>query len=54
MSETCVLLVFGAPRQLRLLTGQEHRRSIPLADLKQTRSHELWEPVPRSHEQIAS
>ena len=28
-----VLLVFGAPRQLRLLVGQEHGRTIPLADL---------------------
>jgi hypothetical protein len=26
-----VLLVFGAPCQLRLLTGQEHGRTIPLA-----------------------
>jgi hypothetical protein len=30
-----VLLVFGAPCQLRLLAGQEHGRTIPLAD----RSH---------------
>jgi len=29
-----VLLVFGAPCQLRLLAGQEHGRTIPLADLK--------------------
>jgi hypothetical protein len=27
-----VLLVFGAPHQLRLLVGQEHGRTIPLAD----------------------
>jgi hypothetical protein len=27
-----VLLVFGAPRQLRLLAGQEHGRTIPLTD----------------------
>jgi hypothetical protein len=27
-----VLLVFGAPCQLRLLAGQEHGRTIPLAD----------------------
>jgi hypothetical protein len=27
-----VLLVFGAPGQLRLLEGQEHGRTIPLAD----------------------
>jgi hypothetical protein len=29
-----VLLVFGAPCQLRLLAGQEHGRTIPLADLR--------------------
>jgi hypothetical protein len=28
-----VLLVFGAPGQLRSLTGQEHGRTIPLADM---------------------
>jgi hypothetical protein len=28
-----VLLVFGAPYQLRLLAGQEHGRTIPLADV---------------------
>jgi hypothetical protein len=28
-----VLLVFGAPSQLRLLAGQEHGRTIPLADI---------------------
>jgi hypothetical protein len=28
-----VLLVFGAPCQLRSLTGQEHGRTIPLADI---------------------
>jgi len=28
-----VLLVFGAPCQLRLLAGQEHGRTIPLAEL---------------------
>jgi hypothetical protein len=27
-----VLLVFGAPRQFRLLAGQEHGRTIPLGD----------------------
>jgi hypothetical protein len=27
-----VLLVFGAPCQLRLLAGQERGRTIPLAD----------------------
>jgi hypothetical protein len=27
-----VLLVSGAPGQLRSLTGQEHGRAIPLAD----------------------
>jgi hypothetical protein len=28
-----VLLVFGAPCQLRLLAGQEHGRTIPLTDM---------------------
>jgi hypothetical protein len=28
-----VLLVFGVPNQLRLLAGQEHGRTIPLADI---------------------
>src|SRR6201991_1212860 len=28
-----VLLVFGAPRQLRSLAGPEHGRTIPLADV---------------------
>jgi hypothetical protein len=28
-----VLLGFGAPSQLRLLAGQEHGRTIPLADV---------------------
>jgi len=41
-----VLLVFGAPCQLRLLAGQEHGRTIPLADFDgvpgvNIRSHEL-------------
>jgi hypothetical protein len=27
-----VLLVFGAPGQLKTLAGQEHGRTIPLAD----------------------
>ena len=31
-----VLLVFGAPCQLRLLAGQEHGRTIPLADMRRT------------------
>jgi hypothetical protein len=30
-----VLLVFGAPCQLRSLAGQEHGRTIPLADMIQ-------------------
>jgi hypothetical protein len=29
-----VLLVFGAPCQLRLLAGQERGRTIPLADMR--------------------
>src|SRR5712664_4991329 len=37
----CVLLVFGAPCQLRLLAGQEHGRTIPLAD---TRPIDVWCP----------
>jgi hypothetical protein len=28
-----VLLVFGAPCQLRSLAGQEHGRTIPLAEV---------------------
>jgi hypothetical protein len=28
-----VLLVFGTPCQLRLLAGQEHGRTIPLAEI---------------------
>jgi hypothetical protein len=28
-----VLLVFGAPGQLKTLAGQEHGRTIPLADI---------------------
>jgi len=32
-----VLLVFGAPCQLRLLAGQEHGRTIPLADVAAVR-----------------
>src|SRR6267143_1796804 len=33
-----VLLVFGAPYKLRLLTGQEHGRTIPLADIHVVRA----------------
>jgi hypothetical protein len=29
-----VLLVFGAPDQLKTLAGQEHGRTIPLANLQ--------------------
>jgi hypothetical protein len=29
-----VLLVFGAPGQLKTLAGQEHGRTIPLADIR--------------------
>jgi hypothetical protein len=28
-----MLLVFGAPSQLKTLAGQEHGRTIPLADM---------------------
>src|SRR5467141_4568679 len=33
-----VLRVFGAPYKLRLLTGQEHGRTIPLAEIEQSAS----------------
>jgi hypothetical protein len=33
-----VLLVFGAPGQLRSLAGQEHGRTIPLANMAIARS----------------
>jgi len=36
-----VLLVFGAPCQLRLLAGQEHGRTIPLSDINL--SFEGWD-----------
>jgi hypothetical protein len=32
-----VLLVFGAPCQLRLLAGQEYDRTIPLTDIRLSR-----------------
>ena len=32
-----MLLVFGAPCQPRLLAGQEHGRTIPLADILMTK-----------------
>src|SRR6202790_4821317 len=38
-----VLLVFGAPRQLRLLAGQEHGRTIPLADISKSKRTEKAE-----------
>jgi hypothetical protein len=31
--DMALLLVFGAPCQLRLLAGQEHGRTIPLPDI---------------------
>jgi len=34
-----VLLVFGAPCQLRLLAGQEHGQTIPLADELDLQAH---------------
>jgi hypothetical protein len=34
MTQNSVLLGFGAPCQLRLLAGQEHGRTIPLADIQ--------------------
>jgi len=42
-----VLLVFGAPCQLRLLAGQEHGRTIPLADLGNPRRHQHDTPAER-------
>src|SRR6266853_2548970 len=39
-----VLLVFGAPCQLRLLAGQEHGRTIPLADVAVNRFTRLGVP----------
>ncbi len=49
-----VLLGFGAPSQLRLLAGQEHGRTIPLADtgdcsLRALRTSEIGEPRRRDH-----
>jgi hypothetical protein len=41
-----VLLVFGAPCQHRLLAGQEHGRTIPLAVLRH-------QPVRSPHRLIA-
>jgi hypothetical protein len=38
-----VLLVFGAPGQLKTLAGQEHGRTIPLADVAAKMSVCLWE-----------
>src|SRR4030088_2441677 len=39
-----VLLVFGAPCRLRLLAGQEHGRTIPLADIEATRARPCGNP----------
>jgi hypothetical protein len=39
-----VLLVFGAPCQFRLLAGQEHGRTIPLADVAVNRFTRLGVP----------
>jgi hypothetical protein len=43
-----VLLVFGAPCQLRLLAGQEHGRTIPLADVSSSAPGPFaaWRTVP--------
>jgi hypothetical protein len=35
-------LVFGAPCQLRLLAGQEHGRTIPLADIGKDSQRAVW------------
>jgi hypothetical protein len=37
-----VLLVVGAPCQLSSLTGQEHGRTIPLADITAVRPSRRW------------
>src|SRR6266446_7738122 len=46
-----VLLVFGAPCQLRLLAGQEHGRTIPLGDIGMGRRFLRLVPIyfSRSH-----
>jgi hypothetical protein len=41
----CVLLVFGAPCQLRLLAGQEHGRTIPLAEVGCLAASSVWTAV---------
>jgi hypothetical protein len=41
-----VLLVFGAPYQLRLLAGQEHGRTIPLSGIGSIIKHDLPEATP--------
>jgi len=43
-----VLLVFGAPCQHRLLAGQEHGRTIPLADLGSGIIIRYASPLPRT------
>jgi hypothetical protein len=44
-----VLLVLGAPCQLRLLAGQEHGRTIPLSDIGSITKHDLPERVCKAH-----
>jgi hypothetical protein len=43
-----VLLVFGAPCQLRSLAGQEHGRTIPLAVIRQPAMAHCGEPLTQS------
>src|SRR5712672_581513 len=42
-----VLLVFGAPCQLRLLAGQEHGRTIPLPDVARPKAGTVVSSVKR-------
>src|SRR5215510_9117348 len=44
-----VLLVFGAPCQLRLLAGPEHGRTIPLADIEGLKIPQCSSLLPRCH-----
>ena len=44
-----MLLVFGAPSQLLMLVGQEHGRTIPLADMGQKRSLRFAERMDREN-----
>jgi len=49
-----VLLVLGTPCQLRSLVGQEHGRTIPLADVsgREDTSQEVASPQPNERERL--